>query len=361
MKSFFPFLILIIVFAGCKTDENNEEIIKPVKYERISNPSGDLNVNFSGIVKSESEINLSFKVGGSLTQVNVKLGDKVSKGDLIASVDATEYIIQRDKAISQKKSAESQLVSARSSFERIEKLYENNSVSLSEYEKAKVNLSSAQSSYDAAVTQVRLANNQLSCTKLYAPMDGIISSVNVETNEVINTGKTIAVLSSEGNPQVEVEVSESLISKLEKGQKAKIIFPSLSDQEFDGELVEIAFASGQSSTYPVKLNIFNAVKEIRPGMASEVNFIMEIAEEDTKSDLIAPLKAIASGVEGNYVFKLVPAGEEGIYTAEKLSVELGDITENGYIINSGLNQGDLVAVAGLRVLYDGRKVKLLND
>jgi multidrug efflux pump subunit AcrA (membrane-fusion protein) len=94
-------------------------------------------------------------------------------------------------------------------------------------------------------------------------------------------------------------------------------------------------------------------------MPAEVTFTF--GSSDQQSFLVAPVKAIASGIDGNYVFKLVADEEEGIYSAKKVNVALGTITKDGYIIREGLNEGDLVAVAGLRSLYEGRKVKLLED
>jgi hypothetical protein len=73
------------------------------------------------------------------------------------------------------------------------------------------------------------------------------------------------------------------------------------------------------------------------------------------------MEAVASGKDGNYAFKLIPDGENGVYIVKRIAIELGDISSGGYIIKKGLSVGDLVAVAGLRALYDGKKVKLLKN
>jgi RND family efflux transporter MFP subunit len=359
MRTILPIVFVIAFITGCRNTEPEKEALKPVKYKQLTFSDGNFSYTFSGVVKAEYETNLSFKVGGTLNLVNVRFGEKVTKGQLVASIDPTDYKIMEDQAVAQKSGAESQLINARSHYDRIEKLYENNSVSLSEYEQAKANLSSAQSQYDAAAKQLEAAISQVSYTKLYAPLDGVISSLMVEANETVSVGRTIAILSSEGNPQVEVDVPESFIGKLSSGQEASIQFPSFSEQRFNAEVVEISFAPGKSTTYPVTLAITDPVSKIRPGMSTEVTF--QFSSSDQEVFLIAPLKAIASGVDGNYVFKLVADEEEGIYTVRKVGVELGTITKHGYIIHEGLNKGDLVAVAGLRSLYDGRKVKLLVE
>ncbi len=367
------FLVLSFISCEEKSTETVNEA-RPIKYATVESATGVETLAFSGVAQAPDETNLSFKVAGTLSSVNVKLGDSVQKGQLIAMIDPVDYNIQANQAISQKegavanaKAAETQLINAQATYDRVAKLYENNSVSLSEYQQAKAGLDAAQAQYDAAKTQinaaeqqVKAAGNQVNYTRLVSPMNGVITAVQVEANEMVNAGMLIAKVSSIGRPEVEVGVPEVVINKLKTGQKATIKFPSLPGQSFDAEVVEIAFASGKSTTYPVTLNIMNPEKEIRPGMAAEVNFVVGVSEEKTKNRIVAPLKAIASGTDGKYVFRLVPDKDDGVYVVEKASVELGAIIKDGYTIKKGLNEGDLVAVAGLRSLYDGRKVKLLK-
>ncbi len=363
MKPFLASIIMVsLLFSSCKQTEQKEEAIKLVKYERLSYSDYSRTHTFSGVVKARSETNLSFKVGGSLSQVNVRLGSRVKKGQLIASIDPVDYNLQREQAMAQKNSAESQLFSARSTFERVEKLYENNSVSLSEYERAKTSLASAESQLEAAEKQLEAAENQVKYTRLYAPTDGIISAVNIEINEVVQAGRTVIVMNSEGKNDMEVEVGipERYIKNIQSGDEVEIRISSIDDR-FRGTVTEVAYTSSNTGvTYPVILSLdTKGNQSIRPDMPAEVTF--RFGSVNQESFLVAPLKAIASGVDGNYVFRLVADTEEEIYTAEKRMVELGDITEEGYIIREGLNEGDLVAVAGLRSFYEGRKVKLLEE
>lgn len=367
------FLVFLLISCGEKSAETTEEI-RPVKYETVGLATGMETYTFSGVAKAQNETNLSFKVAGILASVNVKLGDRVRKGQLIATIDPADYTIQTNQAGSQKegaianaKAAEAQLVNAKATYDRVAQLYENNSVALSEYQQAKAALDAAQAQYDAANSQIKTtdqqlkaADKQVSYTRLVSPMDGVITAVEVEANEVVNAGTLIAKVSSLGRPEVEVGVPEVVINKLKIGQQATIQFSSLPKQLFEAEVAEIAFASERSTTYPVKLKMRNAADEIRPGMAAEVRFIMGTDKGKAKKEIVAPLKAIASGTDGNYAFKLVPGNEEGIYLAKRVPLDLGAITEDGYIIKDGLSGGDLVAVAGLRSLYDGRKVKLLK-
>lgn len=372
-----PILLFLAVFlVSCaEKPAETEQQIRPIKYGKVESSAGVETYTFSGVSRAQDETNLSFKVAGTLSAVKVKLGDQVKKGQLIAMIDPTDYAIQTNQAVSQKegaianaKAAEAQLISAKSTYARVARLYENNSVSLSEYQQAKAGLDAAQAQYDAAVSQINAtdqqlmaADNQQSYTRLTAPMDGVITAVQVEANEVVNAGALIAKVSSLDRPEVEVGVSEGIINKIKIGQKATITFPSLPANSFEAEVVEIAFASGKSTTYSVILKMTNPSDEIRPGMAAEVRIVVGSHEKMVNNLIAAPLKAVASGTDGNYVYKLVPDTADGVYVAKKVLIELGSISEDRYVINNGLNEGDLVAVAGLRSLYDGAKVKLLKQ
>lgn len=369
-------LISLILFVSCgkKTVETDEKI-RSIKYERVKLSSGAENYNFSGVAKAQNETNLSFKVAGTISSIKVKLGERVRKGQLIATIDPSDYNIQTNQAVSQKegavanaKAAEAQLISAKSTFDRVSKLYEKNSVALSEYQQAKAAMDAAQAQYDAAKSQVNTANqqlnaagNQVSYTRLVSPMDGVITAVQVEANEIANAGMLIAKVSSLGRPEVEVNVPEVFINKLKIGQQATIKFSSFPEQVFKAAIEKIAFASEKSSTYQVILRMEKPSDEIRPGMVAEVDFILNTDKGTSNNEIIAPIKSVASGTDGNYAFKLIPDGENGVYTAKRIAIELGDISSGGYIIKKGLSDGDLVAVAGLRSLYDGKKVKLLEN
>lgn len=368
------FFVFLLVSCGEQPAEAEQEI-RAVKYEEVELSTGVETYTFSGVAKAQNETNLSFKVAGILASVNVKLGYRVGKGQLIATIDPVDYTIQTNQAVSQKegaiantKATEAQLINARATYNRVAQLYEKNSVSLSEYQQAKAALDAAQAQYDAASSQIKTsdqqlkaAGNQVSYTRLVSPMDGVITAVQVEANEVVNAGTLIAKVSSLGRPEIEVGVPEVVINKLRIGQQAMIKFSSLPERLFEAEVVEIAFASEKSTTYPVILKMVNPADEIRPGMAAEVKFTVGNNVEKMKNEIVAPLKAIASGTDGNYAFKLVPDKEEGIYVAKRVPLDLGSITGDGYVIKKGLTEGDFVAVAGLRSLFDGKKVKLLEN
>lgn len=205
--------------------------------------------------KADIETRLSFKISGTLNSLHIKEGDRIQKGQYIAGIDPKDYKVQHEQALAQQQTAEAQFLTARSTSEPMERLYENNSVSLSDYEKAKVNYSSAEAQLMVANQQLEATHNQLEYTNISAPVDGIITSLMVEENELVSAGRVIATISSIQNPETEVAVPGSIIHQLSLGLDAIITLSSLTGQTFNGKIVKLAFASGQSSTFPVVLSI----------------------------------------------------------------------------------------------------------
>ena len=388
MKQYIFFALSVLLLVACgKEKETVKKSLRPVKYQKITLATGLEEHTFSGVAKAENEVNLSFKVGGSLSSVNVKLGDKVRKGQVIATIDPIDYNIQIEQAAAQKKGAEAnvksteaslknaegQLLNANSTYKRIEKLYENNSVALSEYEQAKAGLAAAQAQYDAAKSQydaaatqvtasakqVEAATNQVNYTKLIAPINGIITQLDAEKNEVVGSGRAIAVISSEGHPKVEVGVPEVMINKVKKGQLVNINFSSDVGQKFTGKIEQVAFASGSSPTYPVIVGINKSSVQIRPGMAANVSFIFNKKGENTNPKMLAPVAAVGEDTEGNFVFVLTKKANN-TYRVEKRTVKIGQLLPDGFEVMNGLKTDELVAIAGLKTLMDGMEVKLLK-
>lgn len=365
-----PFLLWSC--GGSKTEESIPELIRPVKYQEVGVSGGKNTFSFSGIAQSGQEARLSFRVSGTIRSLNVKLGDRVRRGQVIATIDPSDYTIQAEQATASKKgsdaslkSSETQLIIARTNYERIEKLYESNSVPLSEFEQAKSNYETAQSSYEAAKTQVtstekqvEAAKNQVNYTRLTAPFNGVITTVNAEANEVIGSGSPVAVLSSEAEPEVQVGVPENLISNVKKGQKVAIRFSALEDQTFEGVVQEVSYAAGTSPTYPAVIRIKNASDDIRPGMASTVTF--NFGKADEKQFTVSPIEAIGEDSDGNFAF-LLQKTDQSLYVVKKQTVEVGALLPDGFEIKSGLKPGDLVATAGLSTLLDSMKVKLITQ
>lgn len=369
----FAFFATLLLFTACTEKEAPPvvEAIRPVRYEKVIKTGMGSNTTFSGTCQSDKEAKMSFKVAGKINTLKVEVGDKVRRGEVIAIIDAVDYSITYDQAVDQLKgaktkqeSAKTQRIANKSNYERVEKLYENNSVSVSEYEQAKAAYNVSESQYEAAVSQVATAKkqvdaakNQVGYTRLTAPFSGIISEVHVSENELVGSGNPIATLSADSRPEVKVGIPETVIADIKKGQKVNIHFSTMPDRAFTGRVKEVAYSSNNTSTYPVTISINKPSSKIRPGMAASVTFSSE-AGKKASSALIAPAKGVGQGPDGHFAFVIQKNGDG--YNVKKTNLTIGELSPKGFEIKSGLKEGDMVATAGLNSLLDGLKVRLME-
>lgn len=364
LRSILPAVLsaLLLIVLSCADDQSEQsEVIRPVRYQQVLLAGGEQSRTFSGTSKAETEAKLSFKVSGTLTSVNVKVGDRLKKGDLIASVDDSDAQLNYEKSLVALEKSRIQKETAKSTLDRVKGLYENNNVSLQDYEAAKTSYATANAAHDADIRNVELHKRKLADYKLYAPISGIITSVNAQKNENVRPGQVIAVMNVGDEIEIIVGVPESFISKTKAGGNVTVRFSSISDQVFDGTISEVAYSiSGQSSTYPVTVKLAAPTKDIRPGMSADVTFIFADEGNDTPQKIIAPVAAVGKDTKGNFVFVL-NRDTDSTYRVEKRMITVGELLPEGFEIISGISENELIATAGLNTLMDGMKVRLLEQ
>ncbi|MFT6808358.1 MAG: multidrug efflux system membrane fusion protein [Saprospiraceae bacterium] len=384
---FLFFIMLVIITISCKDETVKKEVsIRPVKHITVKKSGVSEKHTFSGTAQAKESAGLSFKVAGTINKVFVKVGDRVTRGQLIASLEPTDYKVSLQQAEAQEqgsqaneqssatqiKSAEANYIAANSAYQRITRLYENNSVSLSEFEQAKASFEAADAQFMASKAQYEAAKysstasngqkvsaqNQVSYTRLSAPFSGIIAQQHMEENELVNSGTAVVTLSSTSKPEVVVGVPEVLISKVVNGMQTKVSFSTIQNEVFIGIVREVGYSPGSGSTYPITVDLKESSSSIRPGMPANVQF--EFKQSDSANEkIIVPAAAVGEDTEGRFVYKLNSA-EANLVTTQKIYVTIGKLRNEGFEILNGLSEGDLIAAAGLNVLLEGDRLKLLQ-
>ena len=360
LKKLFYIAVLVIFMAGCDSKENTEEAVRPVYFQEVSRHTITETRSFSGVVKPQNEAKLSFKVGGTIEEIAVELGDTVKKGNPIARIDAADYRINYNKVVASLKNAEVQLTTTKSAFLRIENLYAGNNASLNDYEKAKGQYESAQAMAETAREQVSAAQNQLDYTTLSAPYTGTVSAILAEENEMAGAGRPVVAFSSIQTIEVQTAVPENIIGRINTGMEVRVQFSTLHGKSFRGKITEVSSGTSGSSASPVIVRLTGEPSaQVLAGMTGTVN--IPLRENSREAFMVIKPDAVSHDQKGDFVYLAVPTGEDGIYKATRRDVILGDLTPEGYEITGGLNTGEIVITAGIRFLYDGRKVKLLAD
>jgi RND family efflux transporter MFP subunit len=344
--------------GGCGGESTpSAELIRPVRYEKVFNTGGSRVRIFSGTAQAGTRSQLSFKVAGTVKQVAVNVGDTVGKNELIALLDDSDYRLQVQESEASLAQAMANERNARSSYERTQALWENASAS-------KQDLDAAQAAFESASAQVRsiekrleLARLQVDYTRLTAPFAGAVAEVLVESNENVQAGQAIVVLTSDEKPEVSVAIPGALISQIQTGSSASVTFDAIDDKIYPATVTEVGVTStGFATTFPVTVCLNSSDSMVRPGMAAEVSFRFETA--GTQERLIVPTVAVGEDHRGRFAF-VIEELEEGLGVARRREVRVGDLTSDGLEILSGLLEGELVITAGVSRIKDGQRVKLL--
>lgn len=349
----------VALLAGCGGEEAPpEKIVRPIVHAEVERVGGATNRTFSGTAETDKVINLSFRASGIITKLDARIGQRVTAGHQIGELDNVSSRLSYEQAVSSMNSASSQLNTAKLALERARSLYEKGSASLSEFEAAKNSFKTAESSYESAQRSVDLQREQVRYGYIYAPEDGVISSVFAELDENVSAGQAIAVLSAGTDKEIALGLPESVINRVREGMRVDVTFPALVDRTFEGEVTEVSpSVDPGTSTYPIRIALLEAEDTIRAGMAADVSF----AFGDTNGGgfPVVPAKAVREDGEGHFVFR-VERGEPNS-VVRKHRVRIGEMTTSGFEIEDGLEGGEVIATAGLQTLLDGQEVRLLSE
>lgn len=350
----FLLLSLNLLIACSKEEPPAQEILRPVRYQLVTKGSDQKIRSFSGVSVAATETKLSFRVGGSLQKLQVKAGQMVQRGDLIAALDDRDLQLKYEETKAAVLNSQVQENNAQANLARIRELYENNNVALSEYEQAKNSYASAKADYAARLKQLDLAKSQQQYSQLFSPMTGVVTEVPVAKNENINTGEVIAVISSSKDIEIRVGVPEAYISAIQSGAAVSVQFSSLTEQKYPGVVTEVSYVAADYSTFPVTIRLDQPDARLRPGMAAEVNFTFAGGASDT---LKVSSSAVAEDQAGNYVYLLGTTDQDNVAIIERRAVVVGELTQQGFVIRDGLQEGDAVVISGVSKISAGMKVR----
>lgn len=356
-RTFILFLMFPLAFTGCDDDTPAvKEALRPVRTLTVQAQTGERTRTLAGTAQAGQESRLSFKVGGTLSQLGVKVGDRVDAGQVIARIDPKDLQLQVQQAEASLANAEAQFRNADADYERVRSLYEKGNTSRKDLDAARAGSESARAQVDASRTALDLAGTQRSYAVLRAPIAGAIAEVPVEINENVKNGDTIAVLTSGNQLEVQMAVPESLIDQVRSGARAQVRFDAINRSlPFEGVITEVGVSTRQSATYPVKLRLNEEDSRVRPGMAAEITLFFNTGA--TGPQIVVPPVAVSEDREGRFVF-VVEKVEPGVGKVVRRQVEVGELTSEGLVIVRGLANGDLLITAGTSRIRPDQRVKI---
>lgn len=343
MKKIFLPIILILFFTaiGCQNKEKVENSSQQVKVELMTvREKGNclLTGRYSGTVEEENGTPLSFSVSGTVQTLEIHLGQHVSSGQLIATLDPTSMQ-------SSYNAAKASLGQALDVHNRMKTLHEKGSI-------PEIKWVEAQSRLDQARSMEEIAAKNLHDCKLYAPYSGVISKKNIEVGQNVMPGTPVAQLVTTSQLKVKIAVPETEISAITIGQNAEMKVPALDGKILKGIVEEKGIvANPLSRSYDVKIRVKDITAGLMPGMVTEVSLLS--SESQVVSPCIIPAGIVQLDEHNN---NFVWVNKDG--KATKRIIRCGDFTANGVTVLSGLNVGDEIIVKGQQKVCEGTEVCL---
>ncbi len=331
-----------------------EQPLRPVRTIVASATDGIAGRDFPGIVIAENKADLSFRVSGKLKELLIKEGDIVKKGQILARLDQTDFkIALEDKQAS--------YLESKSNFIRSAKLVEPGHISQREFDQIKA-------TYSTATAHLKAAKQNLIYTDLKAPFDGSITKTHVDNFEQVPGKVMIATLQDLKSMEIEIDVPESLMIRVKRGQEGRVIyarFDGIKDKKFPLTFREISTqADATTHTYKIRFAL-PAIEDytILPGMtATVVADSVPTAEKHDKNEIIIPSHAVLEDNNGRFVYITEPeTSSVSTGIVHRRNVTTGRLTNSGLIITSGLNPADLVITAGMSKMQEGLRVRLMLD
>ena len=274
----------------------------PVQVEKVKR--GDITqvVSASGKVQPEVEVKISANISAEIIGLYVKEGDEVRKGRLLVRLDSTKYRVAVERARSNKKSREANLLKANSDYKRSSDLYRQKLTSQADLETAEANLKLAESQLEQAEADLKQAKDDLAKTRLYSPLSGTVTQVNKEVGEIalgsMFQADVILVVSDLTKMEVISEVDENDVVLVTDGDTTEIEVDAIPDTTFMGIVSEIAHSATtrgrgtqeEITNFEVKIAILDREEKLRPGMSATV----DIQTETQYNVLNIPIQAVTA-------------------------------------------------------------------
>ncbi|MDW6024385.1 efflux RND transporter periplasmic adaptor subunit [Mesorhizobium sp. BAC0120] len=344
---------LSMLASGC-TDASSTgtvQVVRPVKVVEIVKADDTRKLDFSGSVKARKEMNLGFRIAGKITQRVVDIGDRVKPGDLLASIDPTDYELAVKTAEANLAAAERQVDTAGSTRKRTEQLFAKNFASQAQVDDAVMGYQQAVSTRDAAVSALQQAKNQVTYSGLKSDQTGIVTAINADIGQVVSAGTPVVTVAIDGEKEVQIAVPETDISQFQPGKTVEARFWADSQLVLQAKVREVSgSADQQSRTFSVRVSLPRDTRVLL-GMTATVT----AAVTDGKpSQISLPLSALAEK-DGREIVWVVDRSTSTVHARD---VKVTDFAADGVHVADGLQPGDVVVAAGTQFMTENLQVKL---
>lgn len=412
-KKHVIFIVVVIfvitaAFQGISSLKKNKgteakQDIRNVRTQKVNRGSIATEVEFPGSLKAKTEVVVYPKTGGRVASVNVNVGDKVSQGQVLYTLDTAELQANlqsqqaaleaananlaktSDSSLAQQMSQAEQSLQksqvrfndAENNYGKMQKLYEAGAISKKElddaktqYDNASIDLNADQKNLNiiqdkigpqntrAAAAQVAQSmagvnsvQIQINNARITSPVSGIVASKDVEVGQMASGQSGSVTVIDLTTVMAEITVPDKILGKIQLGQSIPVVISALENKEVTGVIETISpQANSKDNSYVVKIKIDNPNGELKSGMFAKV----AVQAESKDNVLIVPNQAIKIENGVNYIYTVENS------KIKKVSVNTG-ISNNKFTeVTGNIKENDEILTEGQSILDDGEKVNVVR-
>ena len=346
--------ILGVSLSACTREQQKREASSeavPVTVGRVQHVQDRETISVSGTISTpNSPAQPCFLVSGKVLSVGPREGEYVKKGQVLASIDPTDYRLPLAAAKAQADQARVGYERAEDEFKRMKMLYDSKSLAPNDFQKYKAAYDSARQQYEQAVASEKLSRKHLTDGTLYAPTSGYIAKRSIEPGDTASPGRVAFEIVQMDPVEVNVGVPETDVRLVKIGQKAAITVPALPGKSFEGTVRVINVSADPSTrTYMTRIAVANREHQLRVGMVAEAT----IRGDKMVSMATLPGDAVVRDPQGATQVYVYYPDQKRVYTKR---VEIGAAVNRNVEIKSGLSGNELIVLAGQTKLRNGLTV-----
>ena len=332
------------VSANARAPRENDAVVDPARVVRVARRDIASVVKATGVIKLRvgAEVRVGSRISGVVKRLYVRIGDAVTKGQMLAQLDERDLVARRDEAAATLRQGELSLAYTKLDLERKRVLRNADNLTQAELEIAERAYAVGEQQVTAARASLAYANAQLEYARIVAPISGVVASVSTQEGETVAASfaaPTFLTLIDPSRLEVWAYVDETDIGRIRAGQSAHFTVDTYGDHPFEGRVTAV---------YPkaeIRDNVVNYVsvvtftpprdRTLRPEMTTAVRIDLDVHA----GGLAVPIRALRRN--GAQQFVLIARAD----TAERRAVTTG-LRDDSYVeITSGLREGDRVLLS----------------
>lgn len=332
---------LLLANTSCSNKTEEKKSLAVVKVDTVQSASQLYTLQFPGKIKAAQDVSLAFRVSGTIAHIYAQEGARVSKGQLLAELDPTDYKVQLS-------ATQAEYSAIKNEAERVMALYKDGATTPDNYDKARYGLEQITAKLDHH-------KQQLSYTKLYAPFSGKIQRHLFHAYETVAAGMPVLSMIDETAPEVEINLPAADYVRRHLFSSYSCTLHLYPGTRYDLQLVSISPKANSNQLYTMRLKLLASKDQMPvPGMNTMVT--IDLSDVDN-GFMTIPSSALVNRGGKSIVYLFTPSDSK----VKAVYVKPLELKTDGTTIISakGLKPGDTVVTAGSHHIADGQQVKLL--